>query len=108
MEKYLVIYEEEEFYNYTRSDVVKIKRYDDLEEARDYIAYLKAFGKRWAGVFVALLEVKEIDSLIPDSKISKLRETERLRKEEQKKKAEVQKEEAEKKQLKRLKEKYEK
>ena len=108
MKKYLVIYEQEENYNYSRTWVDKNKYFDELDEALEYITKLKAFGKSWRVDFSYLIETKEIPVNIPQAEIQKFRDAEKQRKEERKKQIECQKEVVERSQLKRLKEKYEK
>jgi hypothetical protein len=108
MEKYLVIYTEKEYDGDCGYDVLlRNDGYDDIEKAKKYIAFLKAFEKERGFKSISLVEVKEIPVVIPDSEIEILREEQRLKDEENQREAKDKVREWERAQLKRLKEKYE-
>ena len=107
--KYLVIYTERDYDGpWGYSDILQNDYYDDLERAKRYISYLKAFEKEQGFKFISFVEVKEIPVVISDSEIERLREEQRLEDEKEKRRHEVWIEECERADLKRLKEKYEK
>jgi len=106
--KYLVVYTEKEYDGDCGYDILlRNDDFDNIKEVKNHIAYLKAFEKEQGFKFISVLEVKEISVVVLDSEIERLREEQRQRDEEKKREDEARRVEWDRKELKRLKEKYE-
>lgn len=106
--KYLVIYTEKEYDGDCGYDILlRNDEFNDIEKVKNHIAYLKAFEKERGFKFISVLEVEEISVAISDSEVERHREEQRQKDEENKRKDEARRIEWDRKELKRLKERYE-